>query len=136
MAASPRNFVAGVLPMWMATAGATRFALEKAAALMRLATLVFFVFMAEVSEDPVLRESRPLPTRVVGVGLQVCLHSSRGGSTIKLLGKSKRHIRGSFMNSQRDKQGAGEVDAGRRKLLGAVGAGALVSSIPVAFAAD
>lgn len=46
MAASPRNFVAGVLPIWMAAAGATLLALEKAADFAML--LDFFVFFVIV----------------------------------------------------------------------------------------
>ena len=42
MAASPRNLVAGVLPIWMAAAGATLLALEKATDFAK--RLVFFVF--------------------------------------------------------------------------------------------
>ena len=40
------------------------------------------------------------------------------------------------MKSQHDKQGSATVDAERRRLLGALGAGALASATPVAFAAD
>src|SRR5262245_17853845 len=41
------------------------------------------------------------------------------------------------MNSQKDKHDSpATVDAGRRKLLGAVNAGAVVSAIPAAFAAE
>ena len=46
MAVSPRNFVAGVLPIWMAAAGATLLALEKAAdfAMLLPFLVVFFIF--------------------------------------------------------------------------------------------